>query len=87
MVVAEVGALLPAVGGAGRRVVEEEEEFVEEGDGVAVGVLGVAQAVEEGGEAWGFGWGFVGFWGNHKAAILRQVRRKAVALEDLDGLK
>jgi hypothetical protein len=47
----------------------------------------VAQAVEEGGEAWGFGWGFVGFWGNHKAAILRQVRRKAVALEDLDGLK
>jgi len=43
---AEVRAELPAIGGAGRRVVEEEEEFVEEGDGLAVGVLGVLQSVK-----------------------------------------
>jgi hypothetical protein len=51
---AEVGAFLPAVGGAGRRVVEEEEEFVEEGDGLAVGVLGVLEAVKERVEAGDF---------------------------------
>jgi len=83
---AEVGAGLPAVGGAGGRVVEEEEEFVEEGDGPAVGVFGVLEPVEERNESrdferrglrWvkvGFGFGEgVGVGGNHKAAILRQV--------------
>ena len=47
VVVAEVGAVLPAVAGAGRRVIEEEEEFVEEGDGLAVGVFGVLELVME----------------------------------------
>ncbi len=44
---AEVGAGLPAVGGAGRRVIEEEKEFVEERDGLAVGVLGVLEPMEK----------------------------------------
>jgi hypothetical protein len=44
---AEVGALLPAVSGAGRRVIEEEEKLVEEGDGLAVGIFGVLQPVLE----------------------------------------
>jgi len=43
---AEVGAFLPAVGGAGRRVIEEEEEFVEERDGLALGVFGVLEPME-----------------------------------------
>jgi hypothetical protein len=64
---AEVGAVLPAVAGAGGRVVEEEEEFVEEGDGLAVGVFGVLELVMEGVESGDFerswvGLGFVGFW-------------------------
>ena len=63
---AEVGTLLPAVAGAGRRVIEEEEEFVEERDGATVGVLGVLESVLEGGEARNWrrsfgGFGFVGF--------------------------
>ena len=67
VVLAEVGAVLPAVAGAGRRVVEEEEEFVEEGDGLAVGVFGVLELVMEGVESGDFerswvGLGFVGFW-------------------------
>ena len=51
MDLAEIGALLPAVGGAGGRIVEEEEEFVEERDGLAVGAFGVLEAVEEGVDA------------------------------------
>ena len=51
VLLAEVGAVLPAVAGAGWRVVEEEEEFVEEGDGAALGVLGVLESMLEGGEA------------------------------------
>jgi hypothetical protein len=47
VVLAEVGAFLPAVAGAGWRVIEEEEEFVEEGDGLAVGILGALEAVKE----------------------------------------
>ena len=81
---AEVGTLLPAVVSAGGRVIEEEEEFVEEGDGLAVGVLGVLEPVLErveardSGRSFG-GFGFVGFGrrlrikGNHKAAILRRA--------------
>jgi hypothetical protein len=45
---AEFGAILPAVAGAWGRVVEEEEEFVEEGDGLAVGILGALEAVMQG---------------------------------------
>ena len=94
---AEVRAELPAIGGAGRRVVEEEEEFVEEGDGLAVGVFGVLEPVEkrvESRDFWrrrwwevsvGFGEG-IGIWGKHKAAILRQLERNAVALESLNSL-
>jgi len=44
---AEVGPFLPAGGGAGRRVIEEEEKLVEEGDGLAVGIPGVLQPVLE----------------------------------------
>jgi len=63
---AEVGPILPAVAGAGRRVIEEEEEFVEEGDGIAFGVFGVLEAMLERGDArngWRSfgGFGFVGF--------------------------
>jgi hypothetical protein len=78
---AEVGAVLPAVAGAGRWVVEEEEEFVEEGDGLAVGVFGVLELVMERVESGDFerGCGQLGFVGlgervrrNHRAAILGQ---------------
>jgi len=48
---AEVRAFLPAVFGAVGRVVEEEEEFVAQGDGPAFGILGVAQPMLERGEA------------------------------------
>jgi len=88
---AEVGAGLPAVGGAGRRVIEEEEEFVEEWDGLAVGVLGVLEPMKKRVEPRDFrrrwlGWVIVGFGervrvgGNHSAAILRQLEKNAVGL-------
>ena len=48
---AEVGAFLPAVTRAGRRIVEEKEKLVEEGDGLAVGVFGVLQPVKQRGDA------------------------------------
>jgi len=81
---AEVGAVLPAVAGAGWRVIEEEEEFVEEGDGTAVGVFGVLESMLEGGDArngrrsYGRRLSFVGdgcicIWEIHKAVILRQA--------------
>jgi len=79
---AEVGAILPAVAGAGRRVVEEEEELIEKRDGATVGVLGVPQSMNEGGDPrncrqiyWRLGFvGLgIGIWEIHKAAILRQV--------------
>ena len=95
---AEVGAVLPAVAGAGWRVIEKEEEFVEEGDGTAIGVLGAEQSMLEGGEAGNCGrsfggFGFVGFGKRsggveiHKAAILQRAGRNAVSLDGLDGLR
>ena len=88
---AKVGAGLPAVGGAGRRVVEEKKEFVEERDGLAVGVFGVLEPMEKRVESRDFrrrwlGWVIVGFGervrvgGNHSAAILRQLEKNAVGL-------
>jgi hypothetical protein len=53
---AEVGAFLPAVAGVGRRVVEEEEEFVEQLDGLARGVPVVLQPVQKRSEAGNFRW-------------------------------
>jgi hypothetical protein len=82
VVLAEVGAFLPTVAGAGRRVIEEEEEFVEEGDGLAAGILGALQPVKERGESRDFqrsgSWLiFVGVGREiriyHKAASLRQA--------------
>jgi hypothetical protein len=80
---AEIGALLPAIAGAGRRVIEGKEQFVAEGDGPAVGVLGVLQPVIERFDARDFqptgAWlGFVGFGGRRKChpAILRQVEER-----------
>ena len=80
---AKFGTTLPAVAGAGWRVIEEEEELVAERDGTAVGVLGVEQSMLEGGEARNGGrLGFVGFDCGvlkiHKAAILQRNRRDAV---------
>jgi hypothetical protein len=84
VVLAEVGALLPAVAGAGRRVIEEEEEFVEEGDGPAIAILGVLESVMQRFEPRdlerscdrlvfaGFGRG-IKTWRNHKDAILRET--------------
>jgi len=94
---AEFGAFLPAVSGAGRRVVEEEEYLFEEGDGLAVGVPGVLEPVKQRVESRDFQRScvrliFGGFgrrirvWGNHKAVILRQVRGNAVGLESLKSL-
>lgn len=54
---AEFGALFPAVAGAGRRVVEQEEEFVEERDGLPGFVLGALDLVQQRVEARGFGEG------------------------------
>ena len=51
---AKIGARLPAIARAGRRVIEEEEELVDECDGPAVGVLGVPEAVLERDEAGDF---------------------------------
>ena len=45
---AEVGSGLPAVGGAGRWVFEEDHEFVQERDGVTFRVFGGFEAVMEG---------------------------------------
>jgi hypothetical protein len=47
---AEIGARLPAIARAGRWVIEEEEEFVDERDALAVGVPGALEAVVEGDE-------------------------------------
>ena len=83
---AKVGALLPAVAGAGRRVIEEEEEFVEERKGLAVGAPGVPEAVFKRGEPWNT-WRSRGrlvlvevgrrikIGRNHKAAILRRPEK------------
>ena len=40
---AEVGAFLPAVAGVGRRVIEEKEQLIKEGKGLALGIPGVQQ--------------------------------------------
>jgi len=56
VVMAEIGASLPAVAGARRWIIEEEEELVEEGDGMAVGILGVLQLMLQRLDSRDFGW-------------------------------
>jgi hypothetical protein len=95
---AEISPLLPAVAGAGRRVVEKKEEFVQNGEGLSIGILGVLQLVQQRIEArdfkrraaFGFGTGFgtsEGFFERHKAASLRRIEENPVSLRWLGGLR
>ena len=78
---AESGAFLPAIAGAGGRIIEEEEEFVTEGDGAAGGVFGVLELVIEGCEAGDF-WAarsgdlFGGRREVHPAILTRMEKRR-----------
>jgi hypothetical protein len=47
MALAEVGAFLPAIARAGRRIIEKKEKFVVKGNGPAAGIFGVLQPVKE----------------------------------------
>jgi len=78
---AEFGAFLPAVTSAGRRVIEEKEEIVDEVEGLAIGVPGVLQSVKQrvesrdfqrrrGQSIFGGFWRRIKIWRNHKATIL-----------------
>jgi hypothetical protein len=73
---AEVGASLPAVAGAGGRIIEEDEEFVEESDGTSVGVLGVLQSMLEGIQTGNTDWRKLGFKLIHDATLTHLEKRR-----------
>jgi hypothetical protein len=72
---AELGALLPTVSGAERRILDVDKDLVEERDRLVVGVLGVLQPVQQRIESRDF-FPKIRIWGIHKTAILQQLCEK-----------